>query len=413
MARRQDWSPLRDSDPTPGDPYEIRVLAADLRNTADAIDAAVKALDTIHDSATAWDSDSGKEFKKKTRETSDTIKKAYDRYDKVSSALSTYATTLDGLQGEADAVMVRAGAVEDEIDGARRRADSAEPDQQTAADKDLQTAEDKLGPLRTRLEEIHDDWDKAGETAKKTLDEIFGADKLKDSRWDNVAGFLKGLADIMGKLSAIFGVLAAICSVIPFLQPFAALFGALALLTGLISLLSNIALLVGGKGTWENVIWDAVGVLSFGAGRAFTSAGRSLVKAARGLSKPAYIKSLRQTRNISARGAKRQARRDGVTGGGSEAKSLSRQFDRGNLTWKPQASDWKQGFFSNPFKDVSSLKFANYGLPQGVAALPKVSVALRQSQYAAASAYGAGAMGSIADIKQIRESFFQKSPVER
>ncbi|MFD1825192.1 MULTISPECIES: hypothetical protein [Mumia] len=412
MGRRKDWSPLRDSDPTPGDPYDVRKLAADLRGTADAIDAAVKALDKIHDSATAWESDSGREFKEKTRETSDTIKKAYERYDKVSSALSTYATTLDTLQDEADAVMTRAITVQAEIDDAERRVDTAGEDEQSTADKDLQAAEDKLGPLRTQLEEIHGDWDRAGNTAKNSIDEVLGSDGLKDSTWDNVAGFLKGLADIMGTLSAILGVLAAICAVIPFLQPFAALFGALALLTGLVSLLANVALLAGGKGSWENVIWDAVGVLSFGAGRAFTSASRSLVAAARGLAKPAYIKSLR-TAGVSARSANRQASRLRVTQGGREAKVLGRQFENGQLSWKPRASDWKQ-VFSNPFKDVANLKFANYGLPRDIAALPLVSSALRQSRYVAAGAYGVGAIGSMADLKQINESFGgQPSPVER
>ena len=89
MTRPADWAPLAPSDPTPGDPDEVSELATHYSNTAKAIRTAVDALNRIHRESDAWDSKSGDEFREKTKETADSIDRAYDRYSKTASALSS------------------------------------------------------------------------------------------------------------------------------------------------------------------------------------------------------------------------------------------------------------------------------------------------------------------------------------
>jgi uncharacterized protein YukE len=393
VSRPSDWEPLAPEDPTPGDTYEIRQLARQMGETAQAIKDAVTALNKIHDSSTVWESEAGREFKTRTRKTADTIDKAFQRYDEVSDALYAYARDLDPVQADADDLLVKVRCAQDEADSAQRKADNADPDTQDKCDADAVSAGQDLQDLKTKLEPIRAEWDRIGNVAADAVKEIIEGDDLKDSRWDDFKGFVADLTEIAGLLSAIFGVLALICTLVPGLQPFAALFGALALVTGLISLAGNLFLMSQGMATLEDVLWDVAGVISFGAGRAFTMTARNTMKAARGMAKPAYIKSLRAA-GKSPRQAKRAARARGITQGGREAKTMARAYKRGEVSWVPKGRDVGNAV-RHPFRDVSPR--VPHGLPDDVAALPDVAVAVRQSNRAAATANAAGVTGSTAD----------------
>lgn len=417
MTRPTDWSPLAGSDPVPGDADELAALALRYRRTADAITSAATALDKIHDSGTAWEGESGTEFAAKTRETADAIRKAYDRYDGTAEALSTYATSLGEVQDEADALLRQAKAAQDDLEAAERARDGAEPDQRSSHDTRVDDARSRVDSLVNRVDSLRDRWDSAGNTAASRIEDITENDGLKDGFWDDVDGVVAAITDVMGKLSALFGVLALICAVVPGLQPFAALFGALALITGLISLAGNLYLKGRGDASWGDVLWDLAGVLSFGAGRAFTGAARGLTRAARGMAKPAFIRSLRAG-GTSSRQAKIVARSRDFTGGGRAAKSAARAYKSGSLTWRPRASDWKFAF-TKPFTDVAP---AGVTLTPDMRALPEVSLALRRANVASGVASGAGVVGSVADGRTLGPIVIpegvpifgaDRSPVER
>lgn len=392
MTRPRDWHPLAEHDPVPGDPYEVRRLAQRFADTATAIRTAVDTLNEIHDSGTVWESEAGREFKTKTRDTADTIDKAFRRYDEASGALSTYATKLEQVQGDADNLLTRARQAQQDLEDAERSLGQAEPEQQSGREGDVADAEGSVAALQRDLEPIRQDWDDAGKQAADAIDDVVGDDGLKDGFWDNFLGFVEDLTELMGKLSAIFGVLALICTFVPFLQPFAALFGALAFVTGLISLAGNLLLLANGRATLGDVLWDLVGVVSFGAGRAFQLGARTMVKVARGLAKPAFIQVLRRG-GTSFRQAKRIARARSITGGGREAKQLSRAYRRGEVSWLPKGAQWRTAF-TRPFTDINP---ATFDLPADIAALGPVRVALRHSQYASATAISAGVAGNVGD----------------
>lgn len=421
MSRPTNWEPLAWQDPTPGDPYEIRQLAKQMAETAQAINDAVVALNKIHDSGTAWESDAGREFKSRTRKTADTIKKAYTRYDEVSGALYDYARDLEPVQDDADDLLAKVKTAQDEADTANTKADNADPDTQDQAGKDAETASQAVEDLIKKLEPIVTEWDRIGNVAADAIKDIIEGDDLKDSRWDDFKGFVADLTEIAGMLSAVFGVLALICTFVPFLQPFAALFGALALVTGLISLAGNLFLMSQGMATLEDVLWDVAGVLSFGAGRAFTMAARNSLKAARGLAKPAFIKSMRAA-GMSNRQAKIAARARGITQGGGEAKSLARAFKRGEVTWLPKGRDFVNAF-RHPFTDISK---GTLNLADDLKELPDVAVAIRNANIAAGASYatgeGVGLAGDGDDLAGRAEDLFDidipvlgdhETPVER
>ncbi|MEU3518736.1 putative T7SS-secreted protein [Streptomyces sp. NPDC006654] len=87
-ARPKDWSPLYDSDPVPGDPYEIAKLGKKLRGMADEIDKQARNIRALA-SVEEWDSDAGRAFHEIAGDTAGRLKQVYDRYDGAASAVGT------------------------------------------------------------------------------------------------------------------------------------------------------------------------------------------------------------------------------------------------------------------------------------------------------------------------------------
>ncbi|MET8182230.1 putative T7SS-secreted protein [Streptomyces sp. NPDC005336] len=109
-ARPRDWSPLYDSDPVPGDPYEVARLGKKLRAMADEIDKQARNIKALA-SVDGWNSEAGRAFHETAGDTSGRLKKAYDRYDEAAAALGTkvmdresdeYASELHRAQRMAD-----------------------------------------------------------------------------------------------------------------------------------------------------------------------------------------------------------------------------------------------------------------------------------------------------------------------
>jgi uncharacterized protein YukE len=413
-ARPADWSPLAFSDPTPGNPDEVSELATHYSTTATAIRTAVDALRRIHNESDEWDSKSGDEFRSKTKETADSIDRAYDRYHDTAKALSTYATELRAVQKRADDLLAQAKSCEDDVHSAKCQLDAAGEDEKDAKKQNWENAQQALNELKGKLGPIREDWDKAGDDAADDIDDVMDQDDLNDSTWDNISGAISAIADLAGVIASIAGVLALVLA----FTPLGPILGAIALAAGIIALLGHGALALGGKGDWTTVLLDAVGVLSFGAGRALTSAGRGLSAAARGLAPRAMTSALRGGRlgNMSASAAKTAMRSRLASSGITAAeKNAGRAFLQGRVSWVPGRADWKAAF-SRPWREI---KLPDLNLPSVVLDLPKVSDALSKMRIAIRSSYFVGAIGSSNDIwgtgSQVRDwvGLGNTSPVER
>ncbi|RSN50438.1 hypothetical protein DMH12_25165 [Streptomyces sp. WAC 04229] len=111
-ARPKDWSPLWDSDPVPGDPYEVARLGKELRAMADEIDKQARNIKALA-SVEGWDSDAGRAFHEIAGDTASRLKKAYDRYDEAAIAIGTKVQEGDGESSEYASELRRAQRMAD------------------------------------------------------------------------------------------------------------------------------------------------------------------------------------------------------------------------------------------------------------------------------------------------------------
>ncbi|MGW7565272.1 putative T7SS-secreted protein [Streptomyces tendae] len=111
-ARPQDWSPMYDSDPVPGDPYEVARLGKELRGMADEIDKQARNIKALA-SVDGWDSDAGRAFHEIAGDTSSRLKDAYDRYDEAAIAMGTKVREGGGESSEYASELHRAQQLAD------------------------------------------------------------------------------------------------------------------------------------------------------------------------------------------------------------------------------------------------------------------------------------------------------------
>ncbi|MDK3257882.1 hypothetical protein [Blastococcus capsensis] len=404
MSRPRDWTPLRPSDPVGGDPAAIARLAQRYAATAAAISTAASALREIHDSATVWESEAGSAFRDRTTEVGDTIVQARERYDRTATALAGYATTLDGIQAEADLVLARAKRAEEARDAAwrarERNAALSEPD--PAADgrahDDAAAATADIHAAGEALRELEDDWRSAGNAAADAIEQITSGDGLQDDVWDDLLDAVGVITEWAGGLSAALGVLSAFMSLIPVLQPSAAFLAAAALVLGLVSLAGNSVLLVHGRASPRDVLLGVVSVVTFGAGRAFVLAGHAVRQGARGLARPAFIRSMR-ARGASPRQAERMAREHRVTGGGRPAKATVDRAASGSGFW-PTRSEWASAYRPSSIHTPPATGRPPE-FPAGTDRIPEIAAALRRARYADTGAGVSDAAGLVASGLQL------------
>lgn len=256
MTRRPtDWSPVRrTSDPVPGDPVLVRELARRYRDTAAAIRDAADGLRKVSD-AEGWDSEAGREFASQAGDLGAQIKKAQQRFETAHEALTTYAAALEAAQHKADRARQQAEA--------RREAERREAEQGATFVKPVGPS-----PEERQVDEAVDDYNRAADEARRKIGHVVGSDGLNDDFWDDVGGFFIELGEIAGTIAAVAGILALCVSWIPVIgQALAAVLGAVALIGTVLSAISNIL-----KGDMVNLVWDLVGIATFGIGRALGGA---------------------------------------------------------------------------------------------------------------------------------------------
>lgn len=294
MGRPTDWSPIAGSDPVPGEVADVRDLANRYSDTAEAIRTAAARLRQLH---AAGKSEALDAFREVTGETAEKIEKAEDRYQATSKALDGWAGDLDTLQYNADAALARAKDAEIDRNRYDQQARAAQDDEERKRYERLRDdAQSRIDAERGRVEGWHADWEKAGNDRAGEIEDIIEHDEVKDSFWDNVSGVLSAIADIAGTIAAIAGVAALLVGWIPVIgQALAGILGTIALIATAISLVCNLALLIGGKGSWSNVLLDAFALATFGVGRAFTSLAKSSTLGSRAMTRVAASRALRSS----------------------------------------------------------------------------------------------------------------------
>jgi uncharacterized protein YukE len=309
VSRPADWAPLAGSDPTPGDPVEVGVLANRYRDTADEISRQAGNLRKLASgSGEGWDSDAGRVFHDHATELAGKIEKAHHRYEAAAGALRGFVSPLELAQRQADLALVDAkAAAADMASHAAQPAPSVPagtaptpptPEQQSAEHRRQASYDDASGRLaaaRRRMEDAHGDYDHAASTAGKAIRDVIDHDDVHDGFWDKVgswihehAGIIKLVLKVVGYIVTVLAIAALIIALfIPGLN-ILVLGVALTTILEVASVVGTVALLVGhtalastGDGSWLDVGLDLVALATFGVGKALTAGAEGTASAAR------------------------------------------------------------------------------------------------------------------------------------
>ncbi|MGH9022093.1 MAG: putative T7SS-secreted protein [Acidimicrobiia bacterium] len=291
-----DWSALAEVNPVRGDPWGVCLLAGHLTERAGMVSEVATALGRI-ETGEDWDGEAAAAFAEHRGDAIPRLALVEARDQATAAALRTYATGLETALEEAETARIAAVAAQSQIEAARSGAAAHECSVEAALrsgavipvtlgiswDARLEEARRAMAGARRQLDDAIYTWDcaagSAGEGIRRAID-----DDLKDPKrnlFQRAAGGiadrfpgLGALADWAGKISGALGIFAAVCTATGVLAPLAALAATGAVIAGSVSLAANTILWGAGRGSLVKVGLDAAGLLTFGFGRAATSAAR-------------------------------------------------------------------------------------------------------------------------------------------
>lgn len=287
MSPVYSWYPLASSDPIPGDPGRVEQKADRYTEVALAIETAANGLMEIA-AIDGMVSNAVEAIREEAGKLEADIRRAKQRYADVGAALKAYSGELAGAQADAVAALGRARTAQAAIDEAQRLMSAANADlyearqadddealtdatrRRNQARSDLSDADYALSRARGDLDEAIARRDSAAAVAMAAIESSTSRDELNDGAWEDFwSGFVNGVSEVFGTIAAVAGIAALVLCWVPVIGQALAV---VALVAGAVALLADIVLLTQGEGSWEKVIWGAVGVLSFGAGRALATA---------------------------------------------------------------------------------------------------------------------------------------------
>ncbi|MFD9025465.1 putative T7SS-secreted protein [Streptomyces parvulus] len=359
------WAVLDEaSDPIPGDPEEVARLGRQLRKTAEAIEKEAREIKELA-SVENWKGKAATEFRGAAEGAGDKLRKAFKRYDEAADALGTrvvdgvcsteYASELHRAQQMADKALHDAEAA-DEDDRAAQRSLDGQPDDVPKDDPDTkkykeqqENASSALSAAKEALRAAKEVRDAAASRAADAIHDVIENDGLKDGWTDKFknwvhenAGWLAQISKWAGRIALWAGVAALALGWIPVIgQAIAVVANAVALLASVVALATDLVLALGGEGSWKSVILDAVGVATFGLGRAAMAGAKGVAAGSKALARSNLYKNAvasgmktNKAWNLANRGAQGAIR-------GKDAARAMAAMPKGKLpTW----SNLKEGF---------------------------------------------------------------------
>jgi len=350
MGRSLSWYPLASADPVPGDPAAVGADGEDYQAVARSILNASTRLREIAD-IDATVSRAVDEVRAQATEVAEKIDQAHGRYHEVGAALISYKASLELAQRESEAALLDAQAAQRSVDTAsslvgsatRALADTDDEGERTMYQRQLNRAraerhdaEAALGAARARLDDAVAFRDGAARRAIDAIEAAVGSDDLNDGWWENFGSHVAHfVSDVAGLVATVAGVLALVLCWVPVLGQALAL---VALVAGAVALVADIFLAAHGEGSWADVAWGAVAVLSFGAGRVLASSARAVATSTRA------VASLEANATAMANGLRGTARAIQVEQTvGSRIASIARYQAVDDLTAAQGIRPWLEG----------------------------------------------------------------------
>ncbi|MEZ0160101.1 hypothetical protein [Streptomyces griseorubens] len=316
MARPTDWHPLRESDPVPGDPVEIREQVKHMKKIAEYLRTQAEALTAMADA----DNLKGKyadELAENARGLGRKLDLTEDRYREVKGHLSNWADELEDFQKKADKALGDAQEAQRTIESRSKNDDQSsdgKKDGKDGADDDpvLKQAKEDLEEARKRLNSTEGNYqERSGHFASKIRSSI--DDDMKDSWWNDVKGWVAD-ADWLGDIADWASWAATAVGVVAMFFPAV---GVLALALTAVVAAIHITQAVTGNGSWFDVLMD-LGALKLArngmkAAKAIKALQQNSRKTAAGLAKEESSTQAAQANAGARKTAARKERRRGGT----------------------------------------------------------------------------------------------------
>jgi hypothetical protein len=304
-----DWSPLADRDPIPGDPFEVRAVAAHFARVGAETTHHASTLGRI-DSGAAWQGVAANAFDSLASQLRRQLDQVGLRYTAIAEALKTYAPRLEQAQIKARRALARAHEAHARLtsaEQARLRESEARchprsqfigpPSTTTTLSRTLNPspvqvhqrydlviddARAELAAARRLLDEAVHDRDGAAHSCARHIGHAVD-DPLKDPDLsfrgrlkDKIVVTARVVSSVCGTISAWAGVLALATSWVPVVGE---VVGAIALVTSVAALTADVVLAVAGDGSWGDVAISATGLALGGVGKVAGNAAKAAASA--------------------------------------------------------------------------------------------------------------------------------------
>ena len=258
------WEPLHAGDPFPADPAAIETYAADVTATAQLIAEQVASLRRLAD-ANNWTTDTADAFRERATDTANEIEKTHGRYAGVGTALTTLSGELQAHEASAKlkvqeaAQLVRTIQANPEVSPTPGE-DGAPPElspEGEAQNARRAAAQQRFAELQTEFHQIVQAAEADARTCESKINDAKD-DSVKDNWWERNAGWLKGLATVLGAIAAVAGI------ILLTVATAGTIWLVVAVVAGIAALLINLGLAIKADGSWVDVAFDAIGLLTLG-----------------------------------------------------------------------------------------------------------------------------------------------------
>jgi hypothetical protein len=274
QPRPSDWSSLGlGGDPVPGNVDQIRNSAdRHFRKVADLIvDQAAKLRRIDSSSSDEWDSESGRAFREVANDLAGAIEKAEGRYREAATALSTYATLLDGVQDEADRILRDANSAEAALRRAQAiviEAEAGTPEYDDEKEERQDAIDDAREALRAAQDQIEaligpgGAWRTANRAAADAIRAAID-DEMSDQWYDGIKQAIHDARVWLNAIKDILAIIGAILVIVALFIPGVNLLvvAVIALVLAAITFVIVAAQWFAGDATTEELAWAALGLV--------------------------------------------------------------------------------------------------------------------------------------------------------
>ncbi|MGW0431514.1 DUF6531 domain-containing protein [Micromonospora sp. NPDC003197] len=312
MARPTDWWVLDlDSDPTPGDPERVRLLASRFHDFADNAYRAKLAVDSLQGDGAllTWVGKSGDAFREQFGEFPSQVNKLYRSHLMVGDALEAYAPMLENAQAQADRALADGRVAADRLSSlqgslslaeldftgashaaerARSETQAPDPEQVKQAVRDAESAQQKRDQARSAVAGAQGELDLAKQlaaqakelrdgaarTCAREIDEASDAGIQPRSFWEKLADAFKDLWEIICEVAKWVALVAGVIAMI-----IGGPLAWVALAAGAILLIKAVVDFSQGKGSVMDLVFGLLGVIPGVKGLTSLSKLSSLYKA--------------------------------------------------------------------------------------------------------------------------------------